>query len=249
VALACATMPILGARDPVTVRGTSALLDHPKRVAAATAGVVALSVISTVQYVTYWVDTMPARPYFTQLLHDVRAAKEPVPLVDQPVPGFVMWAIGYPENLLSHLLVPYADHVDYVDIATDHVDVVDSKGHIVPALVHGVRFGQPGPDQGCGWAVRSEPVSIPLNGPAAFGNWWVRIGYLSSGTSPVTVSAGDASYSTVVKPGVHAIYLRGGTAMFDHVELSGLADGVTLCTNDVQVGRIRPVTEPGETSP
>jgi len=248
IALACATMPILGSKEPVATRGPSALLDRPRRVAAATTAVAALSVVSTMQYVTYWVDTMPARPYFTHLLHDVQAAKQPVPIVDQPVPSFVMWAIGYPENLLSHLLVPYAGRLDYVDIATDQINVVDSKGHIVPAVIHVVRHGKPGPQPGCGWLARSEPMTIALDGPAAYGGWWVRVGYLSSGRSPVTVKAGDASYSTVVEPGVHALYFRGGSQLFEDIRLSGLADGVTLCTDDVQVGRIRPVTEPEEST-
>ena len=61
----------------------------------------------------------------------------------------------------------------------------------------------------------------------------MRIGYLSSGTSPVVVTAGDATVrATVVEPGVHALYFQGGDE-FDSVEISGLADGVTLCTDDV----------------
>jgi hypothetical protein len=70
---------------------------------------------------------------------------------------------------------------------------------------------------------------------------WVRIGYLSSGTSPVVVSAGDASYSTVLQPGVHALYVAGGAGI-DSVEISRLTAGVTMCTNDVGVGTPIPAT-------
>lgn len=246
VALACATMPILGARDRVEVRGASELLDHPNRVAAATAAVAVLSLVSSTTYITYWSDTMKARPYFDHLLPAVRAAKEPIPLVDTTVPGFVMWELGYPGNLLSHLLLPYASHADYRVVATDQLNVVDSSGSVVPAVVTGVRHSLPGPRESCGYAVRGSDRSIPLDGPVVFGSWWVRMGYLSSANSPVVVTAGDATYSTVLKAGVHALYFQGGDR-FDSIEVSGLASGVTMCTDDVLVGRIRPVSEPEDT--
>jgi hypothetical protein len=243
IGLACATMAILGARERVDKRAESVLLDHPRRVAAATAAVVILSIISSLQYVTYWVDTMQARPYFKNVLGTVEKAKQPIPLVDTTVPGFVMWELGYPANLLSHLLLAYGDRIDYLEIATDELNVVDSKGNVVPAVVTSVRNNVSGSAPGCGYGVQRQSVSIPLNGPVAFGGWWVRIGYLSSARSSVVVTAGTAKYSTVVEPGVHALYLSGG-GQFDSVEISGLSDGVTLCTNDVTVGRLRPVTEP-----
>ena len=243
VALACATMPILGAREKVEVRGPSELLDQPRRVAAATAVVAVLGLVSSTAYVTYWSDTMAARPYFQKLLPAITSAKEPIPLVDDVVPGFVMWQLGFPGNLTSHLLIPYAKHIDYQVVATDQLNIVDSTGAVVPVVVTGVRHSLPGPQESCGYAVQREETSIPLDGPVAFGGWWVRIGYLSSGPSPVVVTAGDATYSTVLEPGVHALYFQGGT-QFDRVEISGLSSGVTMCTDDVLVGRIRPVTEP-----
>jgi hypothetical protein len=83
---------------------------------------------------------------------------------------------------------------------------------------------------------------VPLDGPVAYGGWWVRIGYLSSGDSPVSVTVGDATRSTTVRAGVHALYLAGG-GRFDRVIIGGLAGGVTLCTDDVTVGRPVPATE------
>jgi hypothetical protein len=87
--------------------------------------------------------------------------------------------------------------------------------------------------------VGTRDVSIPLHGEVAFGGVWVRIGYLSSGRSPVVVSAGDASYSAVIEPGVHALYVAAGDS-FDSVEISHLAAGVTMCTDDIVVGKPEP---------
>ena len=246
IALGCAALPIIGARETVSTTGGSPLLDHPKRVAAGVSVVAALSVVSSVQYVTHWKDTMPGKPYFAALLNGIRSGDDPVPLVDDVAPNTIMWPLGYPENLLSHLLVHYADDVTFVDVSTDHLNVVDSNGDVVPAQISFVRGALPGPSTDCGYSVKEDDVTVPLNDPVAFGGWWVRIGYLSSGRSPVVITAGASSYSTVVEPGVHAIYFRGGD-QFDSVVISGLADGVRLCTDDVIVGHPAPA-ETSETT-
>jgi hypothetical protein len=249
IALACATMRIRGSVEGPSVRPdrTSApsrrLLDHPQRVAALTVVVALLSTVSSFQYAHRWMQHLDGKHYYAHLTHDLAAADEPVPLIDHGVPGYILWELVYPANLLSRVLVSYADQTDYHRIATDDLNMVDSKGNVEPVVVPGVRANQPGPRPGCGYAVRTKATSIPLDGPVAYGGWWVRIGYLSSGRSTVVVRAGVASYSTVVQPGVHALFFEGGPD-FDSVELSGLAPGVTLCTDDVTVGRPQPITEP-----
>ena len=202
---------------------------------AACTVVAALGTVSSVQYVSHWRTTMPGKPYFTTLLGSIRSADAPVPLVDEAVPDTIMWPLGYPENLLSHLLVHYPDDVRFVDVSTDHLNVVDDTGRVVPAQISTVRRALPGPRAGCGYAVEQKARTLPLDGPVAFGGWWVRIGYLSSARSPVVVTAGSNSYSTVIEPGVHALYFHAGDE-FDSVSISGLADGVRLCTDDVTVG-------------
>ncbi|MDX6375118.1 MAG: hypothetical protein QOD98_4106, partial [Nocardioidaceae bacterium] len=174
---------------------------------------------------------------------DLEAAKEPVVLVDSEVPDYVMWELGYPDNQLSHLLRGYRERTEFVVVATDHLNVVGPDGHVAPAQVPSTRRALPGPRRGCGYAVSDKDVTMPLDGPLAFGGWWVRIGYLSSGTSPVVVTAGPTAYSTVVQPGVHALFFLAGDE-FDAVSISNLADGVRLCTDDVAVGKPIPVDSP-----
>jgi NADH:ubiquinone oxidoreductase subunit 6 (subunit J) len=248
IALACCTMTIVGAKETVERRAPSALLDDHRRVATATAVVAVLGVVGSLQYLHHWTGTMPAKPYFGRLLGSLSAAQDPVPLVDAPVPAFVMWPLGYPENALSHVLRAQAGEIDFRRVATDDLQVVDSTGTPVPAVVTTVRRNEPGRREGCGWSVARRSVSVPLDGPVAFGGWWVRVGYLASARGPMTVTAGDASYTTVVEPGVHALYLEGG-GTFDAVTFSALPRGVRLCTDDIVVGRVRPVTEPSEATP
>ena len=113
-------------------------------------------------------------------------------------------------------------------MATDHLDMVDHRGDVVPVVVPDTRRGRPGPKPGCGYRVRVEPVTVRLDGPVAFGGWWVRIGYIATGASPVTVTPGDASYDTTIEPGLHALYVRGGD-QFDRVAISGSRRRVCHC--------------------
>jgi hypothetical protein len=114
-------------------------------------------------------------------------------------------------------------------------------------MITPTRAGLPGPREGCGYVAGAEPVSIPLDGPVSFNGLWVRIGYLSSGRSPVVVTAGEASYSAVLEPGVHALYFESAPS-FDSIQISTLSPGVTVCTDDVTVGLPRPLTEPKASS-
>ena len=244
VALACAVLPIRGAVECAQPqpRTRSRLLDHPRRVAALTAVVSLLATVSSAQYALHWQSANNARGYLSQLLGDVRSGPAPVTLIDEGVPATIMWPIGYPLNLQSYLLHDFRDRTSFVTVATDHLSMVDRRGRVEPVGVPVARRARPGPHGSCGWRVRSAGARIPLNGPVVFGGWWVRIGYLASDASRVRVTAGDASYATTVRPGVHALYFLGGER-FDSVRIDGLGEDVTVCTNDVTVGRPVPRTE------
>jgi hypothetical protein len=241
IGLALATLPLRGAVESAEPRGESRLLGHPRRVAALTALVAVCGTVSTVQYVTRWQDDLKAKRYFDQLLPRLDRAKEPLPLVDGPVPDYIVSPLEYPDNQLSRLLVSYSAHASFPDHTTDTLVMVTDEGRPVPAAVPPTLSTPPGPEPACGWKVSGAPVSIPLYGEFPGQRPWVRIGYLASGASPVVVSAGDASYSTVLQPGVHALYVAGGTGI-DSVEISKLAAGVTMCTNDIGVGTPIPAT-------
>ncbi len=141
----CATMPIIGRprggrRGPVTARSSTI----PRRVVAAVTVVAPSASCRRCSTSGTGRPTMSGKPYFTSLLGAITSADDPVPLVDDAVPSTIMWPLGYPENLLSHLLVHYADDTEFVDVSTDHLNVVDDQGHVVPAQVAGVRRALPG---------------------------------------------------------------------------------------------------------
>ncbi|MBZ5736881.1 hypothetical protein [Nocardioides mangrovi] len=241
IGLACMTMPIIGATESSERRSESEFLDHPRRVAVATAGVVALSAVSTWTYMSYWHDDTRGEQWFDALVPQLRSSTTPIPVVDAIVPYFVTNGVRYPENLQSRVLSGETT-LAYTRVATDRLDMIDDEGQIVPVAIPPTREARKGPDGKCGWKVQEGSVTIPLNGPVAYGGWWVRIGYLGSADSPVRVVAGNVTRDTTVKAGVHALYFEGGP-QFRSITIGGLGSGVTLCTNDITVGRAVPSTE------
>ena len=247
LALACATLPIRGAVETVEPRGPSRFLDAPGRVAAAVATVCALGLVSSSQFATYWSSHAEGEPYFARLLAPVKDAEHPVPLIDAPVPNFIMWGLGYPANLQSRLLAPYADRVDFRTSAVDTLMMAGPDGTVGPARIPPTRQAEPGPREGCGWVIHRRPTEIPLDGPVAFGGWWVRIHYLAAEQTPATVAVGSATYDVILPLGEHDLYVAGG-GDFDSVSLARGSRTATLCTDDIVVGRPS-LTSPEEATP
>lgn len=241
IGLGCLVMPVIGATESSERRSVSEFLDYPRRIAVATAAMVALGAWSTWTYMTYWHEDVYAEQWFDTLVPQLREASTPIPTVDRIVPYFVTNGVRYPENLMSRVLAG-EDSLAFTQVATDRIDIIDDRGQIVPMVVPTVRSNKPGPGKICGYKVQEDPVTIPLDGPVLYGGWWVRIGYLSSGDSPVRVTAGDVTKDTTVRAGVHALYFEGGPE-FRKVTIEGLIDGVTLCTDDVTVGRATPSSD------
>ena len=76
--------------------------------AAVVAIVSVLGLVSSTQFAWHWSTHAEGRDYYAKLLPVVRDPVFPVPMVDTGVPNFVMWGLGYPANLLSHVLKPYS---------------------------------------------------------------------------------------------------------------------------------------------
>lgn len=237
IALGCSLMAVRGAEQLVAPKARSELIDVPSRAAAACLAVALLGLLSSFQYATHWHQGDLSKRYFTTLLGDVRALKAQTNMIDGTVPGQIMWAAGYPMNTHGHLLKQFS-RLHFVTMATDSVSMVDSSGHITPALIPPVRRAQPRGSGICAYRAQ-DAVKIPLDGPLAFGGWWVRIGYQSTTRSPAVVVVGGKTYHTLLEEGLHSLYLRAGEADFDAVVVSGIRGGV-MCTNDVSVGRPEP---------
>jgi hypothetical protein len=238
VALACATMPVRGAREVVTVRRPSPLLDRPQAVAVACLAVAVLGAFSSAQYVVSWHRGLQEQKTFmSRLMSDVEHAPSGTQAVDASLPTQVVLAYVAPNNLMSRLFAPIDGHLRYVKAGTDHVANLGPDGHLAQLDVTPVHHAVPSPNTRCAYRVRHGTRTIPLDGPFIFGGWWVKVGYIATADSSIVVSAGGATYRTSVVSGLHTLYFEAGPNRFATIRLGGLIGEAKVCTNDVTVGR------------
>jgi hypothetical protein len=197
------------------------------------------SVVSNIQYARHWQVENPAPDYFDRIEKSLSDRQRPVPLADMAVPRTIMWGFRFPENTYSHVFRLYEDETRYPKHIDDELFMFDRQGNVRPALISTLRRNAPPPDEGCGYRLEDEGISIPLDEPVTGDGWWVRLGYLADGDSPITVTAGRWVHDAQVKEGLHSLFFRAG-GDFDRIRLSGLEDGVSLCTNDVTLGLPQP---------
>ncbi|WP_457205837.1 hypothetical protein [Nocardioides sp. P5_C9_2] len=203
------------------------------------AGLVALVALggmaSSVRYVTYWHTLNESDPWIHALDGDLRRLGR-VDLADTAVPEGVISAVFAPDNALSKMTPLLHGTVDFPR-ASSRLGVVAEDGTVRAATIgSGVR-SEEGPARGCGWKVGAAGRSIPLTGRAFAWDWWVRLGYLYSDESPVTVSAGGDEVETTLLPGLNSLYVR-LSGSFDEIRIDGLAPGSTLCVDTVEVGQV-----------
>ena len=237
MALALATMPITGALVQVEVKRSSAL-DRPKVVTFACLLVALLATYSTLTYVHHWDrGRQPSAAWVGNLFHDARALPEGAHVIDAPAPEYVAWPISRPANLVSHLVRPIRTDLRYDGVSSRTMRVVDAKGHIRAARLTRLRWVADAPHRRCPYRVARTSRRIALNDRVGFPGLWVRVSYVATGNSAVTVSAGGAAHRTSVRPGLHVLYFRAGEQPFDTIKIGGLLGGTELCTDDVVVGQ------------
>ena len=236
--LGLAFLPLRGAIESSTPRTRPLLLVRvPDRVVAGLVALVCLSgAWSTIEYARIWQATNASDAYLHTLAEDLRAAGE-VDLADQTVPNEVMDQLAAPNNTLRRMAVLVSDDVHFPPTTSELV-VVAPDGHLRRALIGpGVR-SRPGPVLDCGWQV-DDGVTVPLDGAAFDWEWWIRIGYLASQESPVTVSAGSTEVDTTVSAGPNSLYVK-VKGSFDSVRIDGLEPDTTLCVDTIEVGQPGP---------
>ncbi len=235
--LALATMPLRGSVQPVTTRRPSALLDRRLPAAGATLAVAMLATVSTGQYILHWHHNQPAKEVMENLLADARALPTGTQVVDAPMPNSVLLPFAYPDNTVSRLLAPLDPGFDYVTSGGQGLLTPAADGHLRPLDVTPVQHALPGSDPDCAYRVGHGVRRIPLGGPFLFGGWWVKVGYIATADSSITVSAGGLTQQASVSSGLNTLYFKAGPQRFDSIRLGGLIGEATLCTNDVTVGR------------
>lgn len=240
VGLGCALMPIARSRVRVEVQRPSTFFDVTPRVVAASAVCLVLALLSTRSYADNWDKGLIGAAYMKALIHDTDQATPATPVVDQPLPSFVMWPLTFPANLADRVLRPAPPGLRFATAATDTILIPGPDGHLRQLAVAPDRRAPPSANTTCAHRVGHAMRRIRLDGPVEFGGWWVRIGYIASADSAITVSAGGFTQETSVTHGLHYLYFQAGTQTFDSIHLGHLVGEATLCTDDVTVGRPMP---------
>jgi hypothetical protein len=240
LALALATMPVLGAPEQVEVKRPSVFLDRRRPVVIACAVLTILGTWSSFDYFQHWHRTQPAKAFFLNFFHDAQQQRPGTAVVDSAVPPDILWPLSHPANTVSHLLLPYSPQLDYTTVATDHLLHLAPDGHLREMTVTPVHRAKPVKPSSCDNPVGTRGRRIPLDGRFVYGDWWVRIGYIASADSSIAVAAGGAIHHTAVSSGLHALYFEAGDKPFRSVWIGPMVDGGILCTNDVMVGQ--PIT-------
>jgi hypothetical protein len=240
VALCLAALPLRGAVEPVRRREVSPFADSPRYVFGCTAICAVLGVISNYQYAVSWAEADQPRTWFDNLAAEVdrlQSEGRTVAVPDGPVPEFVLWGLGYPDNQRSRMLAMFDDTLRYTQ-QTDELKDIDAQGRIRPATVTRVRSLPPGPRPDCGYFVTSKPIRADFDGPVIGAGWWMRIGYIAERSGSLTVGLGDRRYVVPVRAGLHQTFVQ-VDGSFWTARLS--SSGTSVCTDEVTVGLPQPL--------
>jgi hypothetical protein len=237
VALAFATMPVRGAVEQVRVVRPSPWLDRRGAAVLTCVVVASLGTFSAWTFVHNWHRDLANRAYMTNLVHDARTARSGTQVVDAAVSTAVVFAFAHPNNLLSRLLAPVDGRLRYVTTATDQLDYPATDGHLRPVTVLPTRQAVPASTTDCANRVGHGTRRIRLDGPFVLAGGWVRVSYLATADSSITVSAGGVSHRTSISSGLHVLYFSAGDEPFDSITLGHLIGEAQLCTDDVIVGQ------------
>jgi hypothetical protein len=204
----------------------------------ATAVVALLGTLSTVRYAELWHHHNASEAYVRTARDSLHRAGV-VDLADQVLPDFVMPTFLSPANT-TRKLVPLLSAEARFPTVSPRIMVIAPDGSVRQGVVDPEVTSPRGPVAGCGWRVRDASTTrVPLGAPSSGYRPWVRLGYLSSAESAVTVTLGPRTVRTEVRRGIGNVFVR-TTDPLHAVEVHVEDPRATVCVDTVQVGDLVP---------
>lgn len=239
LALGLAMMRLEGAPGSSTTRDPPLLARAvPLPIAATVVIAVAVGgVTSSITYAGYWHRDNAAEHYLKTAQDDLKRYGR-VDLANHVVPERVMSQLAAPLNQTAFLVPLVSDRARFPE-ASSNLATLGVDGSLRQATIGPGSRSEAPPFKRCGWRVNDEGRTIPLTNTAFDWTWWLRIGYLYSGDSAVSISAGGDTVETHLLPGANNLFVRvDGT--FDRVRIDGLKQNTTMCVDAVEVGPVEP---------
>ncbi len=210
------------------------------------AGVVAVSVLSTVAYTRIW-HRNPVGEYLAHAREAMRYTSDeaqPV-LYDATVPPGLLEPVYAPYNHPSQILAPLRRQARYDDPYTPP-GILDDRGRAGPARFDVATRSRPGPAGACNWFADTGAVTVPLERDLPTAYWTVKVYFLASAPTPasVLVTDGDTDdlFPTFVSPGrsdlpqgLGVLYAHTSQTTVGEVRLQDLRED--LCVLKVEVGQ------------
>jgi hypothetical protein len=189
--------------------------------------VAAATAVSGARYADLW-SIKKGRDYVRTAQAEFSAMPDGTPVLDLPVPQdvIVFW-LTEPRYRQQSALFAAAKVTQptFVD-GGEHVYVIAVDGHVRPAVVKGFDTKPGSTGGGCGWFVRGEIGTIPLDFALFPWPWAVHIGYFSSADTTATLRFGGTTRDFPVQQGLHEYVMLMG----------GGGDGFQLTLHDPQAG-------------
>jgi hypothetical protein len=247
ICLGLALVPVIGAdRATAAVPERKEDVPAPERAWRATVtGALVVFLIGSIwsaqayQHVT---SGAQAASYIANAQAAVLQANRGAPVLESPVPGFVIAGTGSSASTVIGEIMPGRLHWIGRPAGTiDGLRAFGPDGKLYPAFVYGAA-SLPHPNGRNCWPVRHGRIAIRFWQAAPASTSTVRIGYLLYGQSPtvVTVGYGSVFRSLTLRPGLHTAYVPVTGSVGGLVVSTGGAAGV--CIGDVEAGTIRPAT-------
>jgi hypothetical protein len=194
--------------------------------------------LSTVRYVGLWHTDYDAKVYTRNVaasarLHDLR-------VVEAWVPADVVSPLRFPDNYVSRVFRQFPN----IHALTEGNDlaILDADGFPQPADVEPGLESRRGPTPSCGYMIVGKQTTIPLRQASGAAppdpTWWAAVDYIATGDGVLRATLGGETRDFQVMKGLHRLLVR-GEGQISATRLSVETAGVTLCVDQVRVGKVQ----------
>jgi len=195
-----------------------------------------------------WDSTAPSspEPYFSALSSDARALPDGATLLDNPTPSQVLEPLVFGAAARQSYVLEPLDLPIGFDRPTEQLIVADLSGHLYNGEITNpaATSPSPGPDEGCGYAVRpSRTTTIPLSGELFDFGWIVEISYFVASDAEVEVLVGDTTVPALLTAPPAGVVRRTQLYVSDaisDVQIQQTEGEDPICVTDVRIGELVP---------